>query len=240
MILQSVPYPGDALPPGVHLVGRKGYDEPGNSGTVSVSVTDLTGGLAAAPSVGDFIVIAWACCTAGVDLAPTAPSGFTEIVNLWPNDTYEANLLVWWKFADAGDLSSITLPRGGAGDRSMAAHFYVYRGVDTGTPFDVTTTVASAVNSNDPDPPSITPATAGAKILVVGAAADANMTSFSNPGADLTDFFSNWRAGTIDITLGSGRKENWVSGAFNPSAWTAGAGSTGNSWSAASMAIRPA
>jgi len=117
----------------------------------------------------------------------------------------------------------------------------VFRGVDPTTPMDVTLTTATGGNSVLANPPSITPVTAGAWIACFGFGAHTDGTDTYTSAGDLTLFTSSGGNTTNDGTAGAGYKDDWVSGSFDPGAWTfSGTDSTSFSWCAVTVALRPA
>lgn len=229
---------GGGLPPGIHFVGRTTHLVTESTSNQVISLTSLTGGIDTAPAVGDLILIGWARSAIGVDVTPTTPTGYTNIFDLWPNDTYEANLHGFYIIAGSGDLTSVTVG-GAASGQALAVHVRVYRGVHQTTPLDVAVTTAQNINGGRPDPSAITPITSGAWIVVFGSGAEANMTTFVQ-GGDLTDFVTSQASTGADSTIGSGHKTDWTSGSFNPAAWTGGSTNGSASWAAATIALRPA
>lgn len=117
---------------------------------------------------------------------------------------------------------------------------HVWRNVDQTTPLDVTTTTATTGGSNNPNPPAITPVTAGAIILAAG-------VGFSSPGqtvfssSDLSNFLSvhdDNGFGGGDAALGS---HAWSgSGSFDPAQWTSSTNRSNFPSAMATMALRPA
>jgi hypothetical protein len=232
--------PTGSRPAGIQFIGRTTDVRPGGTGTVTVSLTSLTSGIDSAPIAGDFALIIWAGTSNAGDLNPTAPTGYTQHLDTLGNDTYEANLIVWYKFLTGGsDLISVDVPLSGNDLWASGCHVRVFSGVNASTPFDVATTTSVGSNSAA-DPPAITPVTSGAKIVVAACAADANEANFTNDTADLTDFISTQQSDNADIVLATGLKMNWTSGAFDPGAWGNTQSSSADAHAAATMALRPA
>ncbi len=203
----------------------------------------LTGGIASAAASGDFVVAAFGTGTSSNrTLSITDGStGYTLIGSeLYAEDSGgDTSLRVAYKFI-TGDTTVTFGPTGDTDDAGAVAA-YVFRGVNTTTPLDVSAATATAGDSGNPDPPSITPVTSGAFIVCVGATGFRGSSgSFSS--SDLTDFMSVYSSNADwDVTMGIGHKPDWVSGAFNPAAFTHSPGLSVNaSWAAVTLALRPA
>jgi len=122
---------------------------------------------------------------------------------------------------------------------SEVVSVHVWRGVDQTTPVDVATTTATGINWGRPNPPAITPITAGAIVVACGLGANP-----SNAGVFTTTDLSNFAtvresAPFYKSIVGMGSAA-WTSGALDPAAFSGGSNSSGASWCAATMALRPA
>lgn len=220
---------------GIQLVGWK-VTHHGN-GTTSVSLTDLSG-LISAPQENDLVVVASVCVTSiSGDLDMTC-SGFTEVADLYANDTVDANLGVFLKRMTSSPDTTITLNDPPSGN-IMSVAIMVFRGVNS-TPQDVTATTATGTNSVLANPPSITPATIGAVVVAIGGGAhQAGDVDFAS--SDLNGFITDSGNDVNESTIGMGWSGPWVSGAVNPAAFTFGAADNGQySWAACCLALRPA
>jgi hypothetical protein len=213
------------------------------SGNTTIALNgSLTGGIASAVAAGDLVIAAFATGSAADrTLAITdGTTGYTLIDSeLHANDTEQTNLRVAYKFMGGTPDASTTFgPTGNIADAGAMA-VYVFRGVDTSTPLDVAAVPATALNTQLANPGPITPTTAGAYIVCVGAGAREGLGDFSS--SDLTDFRTQSGSNdTNDITLGVGHKPDWASGEFNPAAWTHSVGDSVNySWAAMTIALRP-
>jgi hypothetical protein len=106
-------------------------------------------------------------------------------------------------------------------------------------------TVATGGNTGVPNPPAITPSTAGSWIVVAGAGSSSSNVNnpFTNPGdlsATTNHFKSAWFDDTNEAVAGIGIKTDWAAGAFDPAQWTGGHADAANAWCAVTMALRPA
>lgn len=202
---------------------------------VSLSGT-LTGGVGSSPIVGDVVVVCAAQYSSGdINMNVT---GYTELCDLFSNDTVDANLIVSYKRMISTPDTSFTVTSTTNFEMAVVAH--VWRNVNATTPIDVTTTTATGTNSALANPPSITPVTGGAIILAVGAAATTNDNSFTN--SQLSNFREESRytsGGNRGALVGVGSYA-WAGGAFNPNAFSLSAfDSVVFSWAAATLALRP-
>jgi hypothetical protein len=212
------------------------------SGDTTIALNaSLTGGIASAVAAGDLVIAAFSTGSAADrTLAITDGTNAYTLIDseLYQNDTEDTNLRVAYKFMGATPDAATTFgPTGNAADAGAMA-VYVFRGVDQGTPLDVAAVAASGIDSQLVNPGPITPSSAGAYIVCVGAGARETLGDFSS--SDLTDFRTQSGSDdTNDTTLGIGHKPDWASGEFNPAAWTHSAGdSTAYSWASLTIALR--
>lgn len=232
-----------AAPATIQYVGGITASFVGSTTNDTVSLTSLTGGIAAAPQYGDLIIVA-------VELSGTSNKAyiiadFLQIADLYQDDTEDSNFQVGYKFTSIIPETSVVIT-GGSGNTAdgIAVAIHVYRNIDQTTPFDVTSTTFGALNGAIPDPPAITPTTSGALIVVAaGAAHDATAAGLFT-ASYLSNFITDTTvalAETNDATVGMGNVA-WTSGAYNPVAWTfTGTGGTAANWSynSVTMALRP-
>lgn len=207
------------------------------SGTVtnSISLTSLTGGISSAAAVGDVVVAVYATGSTSDRTLAIGVGDYTLIAELYANFTYDTNLRVAYKVLTAADASVDFGPTGATGEAGTAA-VHVWRGVDNGTPFDVAATTATGTNVLRPDPPAITPVTAGAVVLAAGGSAAQTGSLFSS---NLYNFITATSADISDATVGIG-SALWVSGSYNPVQWSGGVSTGEESWAAVTMVLRPA
>lgn len=204
----------------------------------------LTGGLAALPAAGDIVVICVVVGSAGGNpaLAISSPFGYFTLgtqINV-PGATADVSMQVSYKRMDATPDTSFTLPGTGNAAFGQAYSVQVFRGVHTSTALDVAAVSASATGTGRPDPPSITPITAGAWVVICGGGASGTGANFVAPANFATNFLTANGADTTDATVGSGYWSGWVSGAVNPASYTGGSTTSTNSWGAWTLALRPA
>lgn len=212
----------------IQFVGRS------SGSTTPVSLTALTGGIDTAARQNDLVVYLLSFgSTADVDLSVTT-SGYTEIADLYANDTYDANISVGYKFMGATPDTDIARPAGTG--YALIAH--VWRGVHSTNPMDVTPTTRTTIDTGVPTPPAITPTTAGAVVIcLAGNALLSGPAGYTS--SQLSNFVSQTATGTRATAAGVGSFA-WTSGTFTPTAWGGGSTNSGSSYAAVSLALRPA
>lgn len=221
------------------FVGGKTHAWAGSTSNTTISLTDLTGGLASAPAENDIVIIAYAICSAGANPDVTvATSGYTELCDLNADDSRDANLGVYYKVMGGSPDTSVDVGPTPASDLAGAVAIHVWRGIDTVTPIDVTTTTATGINFGRPNPPSITPSTSGAIILAAGSMARSILPDAFTSALDhfLTAVGDGGNGKTV-VGLGS---HDWAGGAYDPVEWGGGSDASTASWTAATLALRPA
>lgn len=200
----------------------------------------LTGGLASVPAAGDFVLVTVAIATNVTDLSVgVTTSGYSEITELFSNDTYASNLSVSRKFMGATPDTTVTVTGRISAPNGGVAVIQVYRGVDPVTPLDVTTTIYPGTNTAIVNPAAITPITSGAYIVISGMGAHSRDTTGTYTASYLTSFIQKSINNTYDCTAAMGYVP-WTSGSYNPAPWTFNAGDTTSfSYAVATMALRP-
>ena len=218
---------------------------PATSGSTTVPLNSgLTGGIASGVSAGDLVIVAFSTgSTANRSLSITdGTTSYTLLGSeLYSDDSFDTNLRVAYKFMGGTPDTTVSIgPTGSLNDAGIAG-VYVFRGVDSSTPLDVAVTTATGTNTVLANPPSITPITAGAYVVAVGAGAHNLGLTPSYTSSDLTDFRETSASNTNDSIIGIGHKPDWASGAFNPAAFGFDdSDSTSFSWAALSIVLRPA
>jgi hypothetical protein len=210
----------------------------GTTSNVTISLTSLTGGLASAPAAGDLVIVYFG--TGAIGDRNLVVSGYTEVAELFSDDTYETNLAVAYKFMGGTPDTSFVLSNGtGNSSEAGAVAVQVWRGVNVTTPLDVAATTATGLNSVECNPPAITPVTSGAVIVSGGAGAHTGGVGVYS-SSNLTSFISVGASDSYDVTIGLGY-HRWTSGAFDPAQFTFSlSDSTTFSWAAVTLALRPA
>lgn len=225
---------------GIQYVGGTTAQITGSTATTTnVSLTGLTGGLASAAAAGDLVVVYYGVGST-VARTLTITTGYTSVASLTISDTYDANLVVAYKFMGATPDTTVTVSATGATADSGAVALQVWRYVDSVFPIDATSTTATSTNTVLVNPPAITPATAGALIIAGGAGAHARgVATYSS--SDLSNFIT--RGGidnTNDVTVGMGSRAGVDGTAFDPAAFTfSAADSAQYSYCAVTMCLKP-
>jgi len=202
----------------------------------------LTNGSASTPAADDLVIVAYSVGSTA-DRALTIRNG--SVVDytlagseLYQNDTYDSNLRVAYRFMPATPETTVVLSGTGSTADAGAYTIHVFRGIDPSTPLDVAAVTAGGINTRLANPGSILPTTSGAWIYVVGGAAAATGGTFT--AAYLTDLRATTRSDTNDSNIASGYV-TWSSGTYDPAAFGGGGTNTTNdSWTAVTLALRPA
>jgi hypothetical protein len=217
----------------------------------SVAFSNLRDSSNAAPTLqqGDLVIVGWENAStlnrstaggAGIGV----PAGYTGILSHdYRDDSNDSNFRASYKFMGSTPDSSVSIPPTNATTAGVAYVIYVFRGVDPTTPLDVTPQQTGGTNTGVPNPPAITPSTAGAWIMVIGGAAAAAGAAMTNPtgmSAGTNHFRSAVdSARTNDPVIGAALKTDWASGAFDPNAFGGSTSTNTGSWSAITIALRP-
>jgi hypothetical protein len=179
---------------------------------------------------GDFVLVMGGHQRSGSN-AGVGTSGYTENVDY----TSQNRFSVSYKFISA-DTGVTCLGSGNAADGAAYIAF-VFRGVDTSTPIDATTTNAENSGGIDPNSPSITTVTDGAAVVSAFLLNEDILANLGPTGYSNTSVKQS--GDTNRVTAGAAWKAKATAGAENPSAWTMSGGAT-QAWKAATIAIRPA
>ena len=232
----------------ISYVGGVAGGRAGNTVTTTQSINGtLTGGSNSSPSAGDIVVI-WCSSGADTSAAPnqtvsgnTSGTYNTETQQSQLGTTYDSYAQLNWMVQGSTPDTTITIPSSGSIRNAQRWAIHVFRGVNQTTPWDVTSTTASGTASGRPNPPSITPSTAGAWILWLGHSSAATGTAYTAPTGFSTNWLGNTTADTADDMDGFGYYTGWTSGAYDPAAISAG-GTTNaaDSWVAMTAVLKPA
>lgn len=210
-----------------------------DGGNATIDLTTISG-----LAQNDLVIVAYGIGTnAGdVDMAMVT-ADYIEVADLFSDDTRDINLGVFRKFMGATPDASAVVTGSGSGNDSTAAVAMAFRGVDTTTPLDVTSTTATGQNSPHPDPPSIDHnGTAGIWTVLAAAnchAAGATAT-YTFPTGYTTNALEASADDTHDTTCGLAYNAS-PADPEDPGALThSGGDSTQLAWAAVTMALRPA
>lgn len=228
-----------AVPP-LQFVGGKTWSTAGSTGTSSISLTDLTGGLAAAPAAGDFVVVAYHIVSQSATDRDVTVTGYTEVADLFSAQTECANLGLFYKFMPGTPDTTVEVGQTFSTGLAGAVAIQVWRNVNVTTPMDVIARTATGVGAVLPNPPSITPTTADAIIICVGGGGYNGDSTWTYASSDLSNFRFEAREGTLRSSIVGMGSKAWTGGAFDAAAWTGLYSFGGNAWASASIALRPA
>lgn len=217
-----------------------GASATGTGATYNVSLTGLTGGIGSSATSGDLVIVVtgWASAADGNPAVTTA--GYTEVYDLYGNDTRDANLSVNWKIMGGTPDTSVTVSGFNNAANGGATVVHVWRGADQTTPMDVSPpTGAASNNSALPDSPAITPVTSGAYVLTVGLGTGAAAPTVFTEPSGYGNVVSAAGAGSTMGAVAVIASISWPGGAVDPGAWTGTTG-TSDSRAAGTLALRPA
>lgn len=216
------------------------------NGAANGSDVTLNLSLISGLSEGDIVILAYTIGdndNLNFSMAISSGTGWTLEEDLFSNDTYDSNLGVFWKIMGATPDTSVTVSGLGGSDSSTAAVAMAFRGVDQTTPFDVSPTTSTGLNSGNPNPPSISHNGAeGMAVVAIGASAHAagsiNLTPPTN--YDTSPYYSSWYANdTSDCSIGVACNFS-PSNPEDPGVFTLQASdSTSYAWTAVTIALRP-
>ncbi len=198
----------------------------------------------------DLVIAAYSIADAdNVDMAMAEVGGiggWTEVADLFSDDTYDANLGVYYKVMGASPDASVIFDGVGGTDTQTGAVAMAFRGVDPTTPMDVAATTvsgASGLNTMHPNPPSINHNNPSGVWTVI-AGSNVNGTqgarTFTFPTGYTTNAVQRSSNDTSDGIVGLGYRTN-PSDPEDPGQMTAsGTDGTGYAFAAVTMALRPA
>jgi len=219
-----------------YVGGTTGY---GESSPYDISLTTLTGGTDSSPSTGDIVVINWGVYRGSNQTMTVNTSGYTQVADLYANDTTDTNLGCAYKIMGATPDTVVNVNGSGAATGGANAVIQVWRGVDVTTPMDATPTTATGVNTTYSQNPSITPVTSGAVIIIAaGNGTNSSLTVSTTPSGYSNMLEISYDPGYVSTNYIASKY--WVSGTENPANWVMSATSTTSAWCAITMALRPA
>jgi hypothetical protein len=202
------------------------------SGTTTITIPMPTG-----VATGDVVYVA-AMSSQTVDVDCTESSGtWTEIADLYSNDTDDTNLCVFRKVMGGTPDTDVTLTVRTTTGASVGLS-YALRGVDTTTPEDATATTATSPDASKPNPPSITTVTANAWVIAIGGSSEAD--AVTNPPTDYSNLAVNTDGGGLLRNVMMASREIASPGPEDPGVFDDIVGTASDSWCAVSVAVRPA
>jgi hypothetical protein len=165
--------------------------------------------------------------------AGVSTSGYTENTDL----ATSARTVFSYKKMESSPDTSVTCIGSTNTDDATVYVVMVFRGVDTTTPIDATTTTASSFGAGgSPNPPSITTVTDGAAVIAVGhqSVDDSTITAPSGYG----NLVNATQSETLSTSVGAAWVAKATAGAENPGSFSTW--DTFQAWQALTVALRPA
>jgi hypothetical protein len=225
----------------IEYVGGQTAGRTNPSSALSVNYA-LSGGLAAVPAAGDFVVVTAVTGSAAGNpaMAVTTPATWNAIGQLNQSAvTADTSLDVSHKFMPGTPDTAVTIPGTGNNAFGQAYAIQVFRGVDTSNPLDVAAVSAGGTGTGRPNPASISPATAGAWTVICGGGAAGTGANYTAPANYATDFLTASGADTTDAMVGCGYNPSPGS-PEDPAVYTGGTTGANDSWACYTIALRPA
>jgi hypothetical protein len=226
------------IPEGTTLVGANVITASGVA--ITFDFASLVGGLASAPEIGDYIMVCCGWSRAGTTTTwlSTIPVGLSSIVSRIASDTIDSSIHLYGGFYEAGTATGGVVASPGNASANMVA-IYVFRGVDPTTPLDVTPTSVIRTNGCDITMPSITPVTAGAKIVCFAASASQSGANTYIDPAGFVDIHKKGQNGsTEDGSIIEATYNDWTSGPFAPGIFDFSGGDSFSSACGITVALR--
>ena len=206
---------------------------------------DVTLTLPSGTTTDDLVIVAYAIGdNDGVNFnMAMVTTGYTEVADLFADDTQDLSLGVYWKVMGGTPDTSAAVDGLGGTDAAVAAVCMVFRGVDTTTPMDVMPTTATALNTMHPDPPSINHNNpSGVWTVIAGASGHTlgGAGTYTFPTGYVTNAIDRGQDDTSDATVGMGYRET-PADPEDPGVMThSGTDNANFAWGAATLALRPA
>lgn len=217
----------------------------GTGATISLPTTGLTGGTDTEARVGDLLIAitGWNNTTNGNPEVTDGTFTWTEVADLYSNDSHDANLSVAWANATTTPPANVTATGVNAAARSNVGVLLVFRHHNSATPMDATPTTATGIDASTADAPSIDSVTAKATIIAIG------LNAFTDAGSDHINAAPatytmkgnpvNTDGTTGEASIGAAILEDQAAGTHNPAAFGVNGTATSASWAAVTIAVRP-
>lgn len=209
------------------LVGGAGSGS--SSANISMNITQA--------QEGDIIILCYGWNSTSDGSPSVVTSGYTTVAELYSNDVYDANLLVAYKAFTGTPDATVEVAFGA--DPTVLL-YQIWRGVDLTTPMDVAATTATGTNTDRVNSPAITPVTDGAVILSLGIGAADSSAGLTTPSGMENGASQEQSGAGGSVSANIAYYSDWVSGAYDPAAWSGGSNGAEDSWCAVTIALRPA
>lgn len=204
----------------------------------TVSLTDLSGGLASAPAQDDIVIVIYGSGSNTNRPMDITSSGWTEIAEQFANSTKDANSSISYKVMGATPDTSFDTSNVLNSSSTAAVVVHCWRGVDTANPLDVTSVTTEGTGTGQANPPSATPVTSGAVAIAYGVGATTAPANFTS--SDLSNFLTTNDSNTHSMQIGMGSIAWGGSGAIDPAQFGGGSTDSGDSWTSGTLVLRPA
>lgn len=214
-----------------------------NPATALLVTFALTGGIDTVPRGGDLVIVTAVTGSAAGNpaMAVTTPTGYTALGQLNQSAaTADTSMNVSYKIMGGTPDADVTIPGTTNNAWGEAYSIQVFRGVHQSTQMDVTAVSAGTTGTGRPNPGAITPVTIGAWVIICGGGAAGTGANYVAPANYTTNFLTANGADTTDAMVGSGYFSGWISGAEDPGVYTGGTTGATDSWTAYTLALRPA
>lgn len=206
-------------------------DQNGGDVTVTMPVGTAQNDLSLAIEFGE--------SSAGNETLSMVTTGYTQLADLFADDTHDANLGVYQKIQGATpDTTAVFTGFGDASEVHLGC-VRVYSGVDTTTPIDATTTTTAGSGGPLVNPPSITTVTNNAVVVAMGGAGAGSDATLTAPTGYTDELSFADNDGSLFVRLISAEKLVATAGAEDPGSFGDSGGAQA-AMAAATVAVRPA
>jgi len=194
---------------------------------------------------GDLVIVAWGITNAA-DSGMPAPTGYTQVSDLYANDTHDINMGVAYKVMGSVVDTEVSVNGSTSANRGSSGITYVLRGVDLALPLDIASVDATGINSPIPSPGPILPTTPNTVIVIIGAVSGAAALT-DDVGTAPTgygDLFAVASPGAVDSIVIAIALKHWSGGVEVPGQFLGydidGGLPASCSWAAVTLAVRAA
>lgn len=221
------------------LVGQKTFGVATTAGDKVISLTDLTGGIAAAPAAGDFVIMGMASGAVATRAIAETTGTYTNLFSkIYVNLTEDLNFFGAYKVIGPTPDTTMTVTNTQNAVDAGAVGIQVWRYIDPTTPLDAAV-VTGQGNDGQPVPGAMTPAHQHAPIIVFGAGAAGNAAAANFTSADLSGFQTLLRNNTHSVTIGMGYHDWTGVSAWQAAQFGGGNNAAGNARASFVAALRP-
>lgn len=216
----------------------------GTGATYTVPLTGLTGwdgGAGGAAAAGDLAVVLSGYADNSDLSCGVSDSGWTEVEDLYADDTRDAQVGIDWKVLTAGDIAAGVVNVLGANNAAKggASIIIVFRG-QSGSPYKGKAVAATGIDGDAIDPPAYTTTVANSYVLCLGGSTRApNSGTEGTAGSGATEFATIFCNGSTRafLAVASFSKGNVAGTAIDQGARTGTPANTGDSWAAQTIEV---